>query len=1408
MPPAVGVALVEGMPEFGALLAGASVGATIAVQLGTMVVLGAVSKKLAADAAKSQQNQNNQRDLTVRATDAYENFVYGKALVAGLTVYNNAVQAPGAISNTGTPNNRYVHVVKWAGHVVNCLEYFRLDDRNLHPTSDAISWNPTTYVGSGYVNSGQFHGFIDDQNTPYGGTESPTRLRWYDGNQTSADYWLPQMTGDWPAASAIGKKRAYGVLEIAQVNDQSITDRVFAQGMPSNVYAYVHGVSVYDPRRFALNGDPWLLEVGSWWSDNLLESRVGGKLDIGSAYMTGLSTSQMVQGVGGYTNKALRVTSYSWVVSELMPIDVGSGAPFSGQNYYRAEWIARQTSGTSVNYPFVAFYTDVGSHIGGGVSDATGWGLGTFHYPSFANQAFPSTWSSYAWTIGSGQNGSIPTSARYMRIGVLAVYSASASVVEIQQAKISFGQSSSQLVNVSTTQGWRDNPALCAADYLRNEGFGFGRENRLPINGSRYALNSDPCFRRDGNLATITYWRYGDVGSGLGSAASAVASIATNLIGAPVGRRAVVIPASAGSPAGSGSDYLSSAPFPIDPSGVYAISLWGLADGPKIANAGIRFLNAVGSYIGLGVALINNAQLPTAAWSNYVMLIGSGTANTIPASARNAVLFLYQPRSYGANGATNHFYQEFVVQAGSYIRRYIEPWEQIDWRSVNSAAAYCDAAVVTPSGTQARFSCNGVGTTGTPHRDNLNNILASGNLRVTYTQSGWRFFGGWQQPDVILNAADVIGNVQIRGALDTNERINGLSSSIYDRHQDHKLVPTPTVVVSDYVARDNSLRMMQEIQLPFVNDWFQAQRVMFGRLDQADNQVTLKGRLGARAIGLQVGQQFAIKLDVLSWSPKYFTLSDAAYDATGVDVTAREDFSASYTDPGTWEYIPRSMSFDVASAAAYVPWVSSVTVNPKYDGVELAWVNPSRRAYDTIEIWQNTTNAFSGSTLRQITKDDHYFVPARPSDLYYWWFRTRDIAGAVSSVYPGLTTSFWAAAVSQVAQDPEYVFLEEFNYNSVDELEAKWERVSVAYPAGITFPQSGVIGGKVISVSSGQAWYSSRIRIPFDTGALYQMTVTLNSITSRDNQGYVYAGFTQFRADGTTAIDATSNAGYGSQLYFVLNGFREDFLGTSYGLWREFTGHVRGTMPWPGSGTFNKNNYNHTADPGNAARAHDLTRYVSPMFLLNYNGATGLQSIDTIKVRKITPGRTVTIDPYVTVPSNWVMVANTAVRSTDYLNAKACVFNVIAVQSVYNTITLVNTGASQYGAFALEKFNPALHRYITDASSLKMSWETKTYVENIGVNSSEGVGAWYLIYTATGSVATQGALVRLIAGTDFPYNTWSTIGRSQTLPNSLINTTSYPPPYYLSMGPYVSPGAFGAVCSAHIAYFRGDVSQS
>jgi hypothetical protein len=160
------------------------------------------------------------------------------------------------------------------------------------------------------------------------------------------------------------------------------------------------------------------IAAGAVTTDKLLVTGVGTALnddpntqDITAWSGSGLSI--ITDNTSPAGNTVLRcAASAATVLSRSMALD-------PTKNYQLRMW-TRQETGSSTTYLTVAFSDASGTNISGG---STGWGQGTYHYFGLIGNFLPSSWTEYRVSFGPGESFSIPSGAKYIKIGVLSNYS-------------------------------------------------------------------------------------------------------------------------------------------------------------------------------------------------------------------------------------------------------------------------------------------------------------------------------------------------------------------------------------------------------------------------------------------------------------------------------------------------------------------------------------------------------------------------------------------------------------------------------------------------------------------------------------------------------------------------------------------------------------------------------------------------------------------------------------------------------------------------------------------------------------------------------------------------------------------------------------------------------------------------
>lgn len=224
----------------------------------------------------------------------------------------------------------------------------------------------------------------------------------------------------------------------------------------------------------------------------------------------------------------------------------------------------------------------------------------------------------------------------------------------------------------------------------------------------------------------------------------------------------------------------------------------------------------------------------------------------------------------------------------------------IDETSFEAIANYCDAT----EGGGTRYTCNGWVDTGRSVASNLEELLSSCRGSLVYEGGAYRLFvprtvtpiSTWE-----LNEDNIVGDWEFVNA-GADAKYNVVRATFVNPNRDYA---TETVEHPDpngansYLTADNSWENRLTIQLPFTNDYEQAERNALVRLQESREGVTAAVTCTEEAFKLQVGDVIPVTHSTPGWSSKNFWVWAIVPTMGGqCRVLLREYESNSYTMPG------------------------------------------------------------------------------------------------------------------------------------------------------------------------------------------------------------------------------------------------------------------------------------------------------------------------------------------------------------------------------------------------------------------------------------------------------------------------------------------------------------------------------
>jgi len=338
---------------------------------------------------------------------------------------------------------------------------------------------------------------------------------------------------------------------------------------------------------------------------------------------------------------------------------------------------------------------------------------------------------------------------------------------------------------------------------------------------------------------------------------------------------------------------------------------------------------------------------------------------------------------------------------------------KIDWAAVVTAADACDVTVTVPnSGTEKRFTANGVLFAGDAHRTNINKLLSAMNGSLVYSNGIYTIRAGiYEAPTESLDEDDLAGAVTVKTSVERGDRFNTVRPIFIDPSQRHKSVEAPEVQLTTAVNRDNGEVLTRDIQLPFTNSSFMAQRIAHKQIQLSDQQKVITFPANLTGLRVDVGDRVQVTIEELNYSNKVFRCAGWSFSDTQdgvVNLTLLEDDSGSYADPTAGEYSTISASGVITQGFRGVPDPQNLSATAGLKHIELNWTNPSNpKLFEIIAIYASADSSWSNAQLIGETRGTQFFHdganpidPVAVGNTRYYWVRALAYAGDKNSSRP------------------------------------------------------------------------------------------------------------------------------------------------------------------------------------------------------------------------------------------------------------------------------------------------------------------------------------------------------------------------------------------------------------------------
>ena len=231
----------------------------------------------------------------------------------------------------------------------------------------------------------------------------------------------------------------------------------------------------------------------------------------------------------------------------------------------------------------------------------------------------------------------------------------------------------------------------------------------------------------------------------------------------------------------------------------------------------------------------------------------------------------------------------------------------IDDTYLSTAANDCDTS--SGSGESNKFEINGVITTSTNIRTNLQDMVGACVGNLYYSAGQFKLVAGVYSPSVkTLTLDDLRSEISLNTRTSRRDNFNSVQGTFIwggvddgtDSGGDWTEFDYPAITSPTFVTEDNEYDNPLQLDLPLTTGSATAQRIAKQTLFRAREQMSFSAEFGMSAFDLQIGDTVSLTLDRYGWDEKEFEVVNwgfkADQDAGDLRVTLglRETSSAAF----------------------------------------------------------------------------------------------------------------------------------------------------------------------------------------------------------------------------------------------------------------------------------------------------------------------------------------------------------------------------------------------------------------------------------------------------------------------------------------------------------------------------------
>lgn len=233
--------------------------------------------------------------------------------------------------------------------------------------------------------------------------------------------------------------------------------------------------------------------------------------------------------------------------------------------------------------------------------------------------------------------------------------------------------------------------------------------------------------------------------------------------------------------------------------------------------------------------------------------------------------------------------------------------DEVDFDAFSVAANICDELVATASGTEKRYTLNGVIDTGKQPAAIMKDMLSAMAGIIYYSNGKWKVrAGAYVSPTDSLSMDDIIGQIKVTTRVSNQANFNAVKGVFMSPEDNWQPVDYPSVTSTVFTAEDNGEQRFVDITLPFTTSSATAQRLAKISLYRNREQLTITVPCNLKAFKYEVGDTLYFSYERYGWTSKVFEvigweLSQTGEGVFGVNLMLKETSAAVYAWSGTDE---------------------------------------------------------------------------------------------------------------------------------------------------------------------------------------------------------------------------------------------------------------------------------------------------------------------------------------------------------------------------------------------------------------------------------------------------------------------------------------------------------------------------